>query len=271
MILDMGKQYGEHAKILSEKVNAEMKKNFKVIHEITESLKKQIEDISPAILMVQESIRQFEESKEFHKFEQQAFNNSGWWITPSLMEVPVYKFRNAVIKYNKGQKIAITNLYISIYQKNNCKYLGQVLNSWDSNKYFKPWMKIIRQALEAHVDKKYFLSVPALLLVAEGISTNYCKKNKIKIPYKENSKGGEKIKKALNYIKNNKEIEFLNADFFILALDNIIYAQTYKINKKTFKYFLNRHAVLHGGTTDYGTLKNSLKCFMLLDFLSILK
>jgi len=221
---------------------------------------------------------------------------TGWWITPSLLEY--YKdfdlktIFQKINEYNNVNNDTITDMYIKVYLSNNFKYLKNVVKNWGNNSLFKPWMHIINDALYAHCKQKYNLSIPSLLLVSEGIATDYCKKHKININYIE-SNANKKIELALSkdyynkYIKKYNEMNFENineliknaTEFSLIlyglfsAINNIIYSNTKKFesNNLSFEFNLNRHAIFHGITKDYGTLINSLKCFMLLDSLSILE
>jgi len=129
----------------------------------------------------------------------------------------------------------------------------------------------IVDALDSHKDKKYTLSVPVLLLVAEGIATDFCKKVGI-YEKRDRSQGGEKIKKAVQKHYSKYRGLFLSElDLIENAIDTTIYQNTDLIKKKLHTNILNRHAVLHGLKKNYGTMKTSLQAFMLLDVLSKLR
>lgn len=211
------------------------------------------------------------------KERKKALLESGWWATPSIMQIPATDFSLAFVKYSKGNKRAITDLFISAYQKNNCSYLTHVVENWYGNKYFKPWKKQLSEALKAHKRKEYNTSIPALLLTAEGIAKDFCKANKIVIEKSIQSRGNKKIMLAINSGIDNDSIDdifsILGIDIFFAAIENRIYMKTELIKNtaRGFRHYLNRHAILHGESKNYGTLKNSIQSFMLLDILSLLK
>ena len=185
---------------------------------------------------------------------------SGWWLTSSLMDLPANWVSRAVYNYQKGSKVAITNLFRKIYQRENCKNLESVVIHWRKNKLFSPW--------QSHI-----LSVPVLLLVAEGIATDFCKKSDVH-KRSDRSNGGEKIKKAVRQ-KYTQFSHLLPSNLYLLesAINTTIYQDTnhIKIKKRLRINILNRRAVLHGLKKNYGTMKISLQALILLDVLSELK
>ena len=164
-------------------------------------------------------------------------------------------------------------MFFSIYQKENCKYLGSTAQGWRQNPYFKRWRKVIDEALDSHIYKKYSVSTPALLLTAEGIATDYCKKKNI---FDKTIKPSGNKKIALEQASKEKR-ELLLTDFFMQPLfsiiDNKIFEKTDKLDSsiiRGYEHFLNRHAIMHGKSNKYGSPKNSLQCFLILDVLSLL-
>lgn len=198
---------------------------------------------------------------------------SGWWFTPSLLKnLPASQISEPLRAYSEGDKGAITRLFMTVYHRNEFQYLDYTVGGWSKNKLFAPWMKIIKDALEAHREKKYSLSVPALLLSSEGIATDYCKRKGI-FAAKMRSNGGKKIKAAIDRKqKIDPSLKIFALDLLFEAIDNRLYQHTNKLRKPraSYRHFLNRHAVLHGLTHTYDSPKNSLQCFMLLDVLSLL-
>jgi len=256
---------------IQEQIIRDMKPMNKMIHKMQKEMQK-------ALVPIIKQQRQFAEFvkniKEQDKKLREAMLESGWWLTPSLMRVPA-RLSQAVNDYQNGNKTAITNLFRNIYQRENCKNLEIVVISWRKNKLFSPWQNHIADALDSHKDKKYTLSVPVLLLVAEGIATDFCKKVGI-YEKGDRSRGGEKIKKAVQkyYGKSSGLLLLFKLSLLeplINAIDTTIYKNTDLIKKKLHTNILNRHAVLHGLKKNYGTMKTSLQTFMLLDVLSKLK
>jgi len=151
-----------------------------------------------------------------------------------------------------------------------------MIENWAKNPYFDKRQKIIEDALDAHIDGKYTLSIPALLPMVEGILIDIIGSR---------PKKGESMS---DWVGN--AIDDMCTDFMQASLKNIILAfltgvTVYKgIDKKYFtpdmfpqwlddnnyaaKDILNRHAILHGVFVDYPSKENSIRTFMILDVLS---
>lgn len=255
--------------------NNNQKQDFIILKSL-ELLQKAFQPIIEQQRKIAESIgrRLSEQDKFLEKEVMPIMRKRVWWFPPSVRNIPLNWISQAVYDYQNGNRVAITNLFRKIYQRRNCEYLESVVISWNNNKLFSPWQKHISDALDAHKNKKYTLSVPVLLLVAEGIATDFCKKIGI-YEKKDRSRGGEKIKKAVQELYGKSKGSLLSELSLLVenAIDTTIYQDTDCINikKKLHTNILNRHAVLHGLKKNYGTMKISLQAFMLLDALSELK
>lgn len=237
---------------------------------------KTFDALLPRIDEFQNFLRQAKEVFERDKELRNAIIKSGWWLTPSLMSLPYGTLSRAAKKYTTGGSRAITSMFFSVYHSNQNQLLENTVSSWNSNKFFKPWEKTIKQALKAHVNGDYSLSIPTLLVVAEGVANKYCSIRMKGVKIGRNH-GNEKISKALRRsgLDNadvQKDLEMLDIDIFFAAIDSKVYGDTKSLRKtRGFRHLLNRHAVFHGISPHYGTQKNSLQCFMLLDVMSLLR
>lgn len=220
----------------------------------------------------QEFSKKVEEIAEAERISKIMMLEAGYWYPPSFMEIPVEDILETYNNCLKGNKAAMANFFRRVYHKNNYQHLRKTVDGWNDNTLFQSRMRIIVDALDSHCSRKYTLSIPALLPVAEGIATEYCKKVCI-YETKMKSKGKQKIQKALADKRSKTALNILSLDLFFSAINKIIYENTdeLKKTKSNYKNFLNRHAVLHGIQKNYATAKNSLQCFMLLDVLSLLE
>ena len=226
--------------------------------------------IAPSLeLYITKSTNTLKRILERRRLEEFVLRDSGWWLTPSIMELPAITVDRAIQEYDNGNKRAITNLFMRVYQANQCHNLEVVVNNWYENKRFEVWQKHITPALIAHKNRAYELSIPMLLIVAEGIAGRYCRDYALKAP---SNRGNEKIKEA---ITEASKTNGLLADYVVQIifdqLDHVVYVDTRAPKPaKVFPSFINRHAIFHGWSRTYAQRKNSLKCFMLLDVLNIL-
>ena len=133
---------------------------------------------------------------------------------------------------------------------------------WRRNPILASRIHILEAVLEAHLEGKYFLSVPALLPQIEGLIVD---------AYGHTGwLAGGRLEKYINSIDNVEERErvarkelSINDVFkqimIDLVLDNFCHGEP--VNSP-----LSRHAILHGGDTKYGTGTNSLKTILLFDY-----
>ena len=197
----------------------------------------------------------------------EAMSKSGWWYCPSMYQISTDDLRSASKKYRAGNKVALTILFKKAYKENNHKLLKETVFGWEKNPHFKRRQIIVNDALEAHIAGKYTLSVPTLLPIVEGVATDFCRSNGISIR-KIRSKGLVKVQKAFNHLlKESYPYKF--PDLFLHILSESIYSDT-RFVKGPFKRRLNRNGILHGSYTAYNNEVTSLRCFLLLDAISVL-
>jgi len=113
---------------------------------------------------------------------------------------------------------------------------------------------IIKEGIDCHLLGKYNASVSLFLSQADGISTGLLFKTK------------DKKKELKKFVAEERDNKFFGDILNVILRVN-------KIDEYFSKDFdsstgLNRHAVLHGYDTDFGTELNSLKAFSLLLFVN---
>ena len=132
-------------------------------------------------------------------------------------------------------------------------------------------MRIIKDALDAHCESKYTLSVPALFPAIEGILSEYAKVNNLSVKY------GAKIRRLYSAVIGNPDDYGLTnwaiAPALLYHLENSTYVYSEfkdEIKKSPNRRSISRHTVLHGISTNYNKPSQSLKIFVLLDAISAL-
>ena len=211
----------------------------------------------------------------------EAFQKCNLWLAPSMVGLT-----DEVVKlYYEGKKQVIPSIIARYYKRNNWAILKETVSNWESNSFFRPRMGIIYDALEAHMNCKYALSVPALLPHIEGIAREIVKKYNLpelpqlvicrKISYGENGDKtwpstvfGEVAMGALSFQ------EWVAVESFLYYLEGTMYLSPRRVGKKledfATKDILNRNSILHGRHLKYATSMNSLKCFLALDVLALI-
>lgn len=211
----------------------------------------------------------------------QAFQACDLWLAPSMIGLT----DKVVQLYYEGKKQVIPSIIARYYRRNNYAILRKTVSNWESNSFFRPRMGIIYDAVEAHTNGKYTLSVPALLPHIEGIAVEIVEKYnlpKLDYPliYRENAHGksGEKtypgrVFAHVGMSELNFE-EWVAVESLLYYLEGTFYLSPRRVGKKLKDFaasrILNRHSILHGANTRYATHMNSLRCFLALDVLSLI-
>jgi hypothetical protein len=197
-----------------------------------------------------------------------AFNASGWPISPSMPPSLKDSVRQL---HSQGRTRYVSAKIIGHFKRNGHQALQSMVDSWATHPLFKSRVHIIREALRAHVEKRYTLSVPALLPQVEGVLIEYVVQNGIDVKLGKIQDVYERvIGDPLDYDMST----WVVASTLLYQLQTSTYLfsdfrseVTKSINTRT----VSRHTVLHGIAIRYDSAGNSLRAFLLLDALSTLK
>ena len=237
------------------------------VHEMISNIPKMVNKLST---FNEDIVRELEKLKDignsllkFDNIQSSVFIQSGWFFCPSMGLLPFDYFYSPVFAYQSGRMDRVTALMKLLYGKDSWKFLEDVVNGWPSNKLFSKQRKVIIQdALWAHKNKKYSLSIPALLPIIEGICGDFCKSNKIQVSRND---AKNKVEASLKHIEDK-----FFTDLCLEFIEKQLYNDTNFLRSSKNKKFLNRHSILHGLNSGYSDCARSLRCFLLLDVLTLL-
>ena len=258
---------------------------------IAESLSNTIQAFVQQFTEIQEEptrmLSAFRESfKQYHDQTEAASNEisslmvqSGFWFPPSGSLGIIHTIRKLK---NKGQASPenVRQVVIDYYEKDNYSNLRNMVDDWGENPYFANRMHIITDALEAHIDVKYTLSIPALLPLVEGIVTDIVGRRATRADGGMSGWAGTAIETLYldSFRESSKDalIAFISGSSVYGNVDTAYFTPsmfpTWLANQGLDgKQILQRHAILHGVQTDYDSKENSLRSFLILDILSWLK
>lgn len=134
--------------------------------------------------------------------------------------------------------------------------LNNMLRNWQKKEWYDKRIPILEESLEAHFSGNYYASISTLLPQIEGIIAD----------------GFGHIGEMNGFLLKNFLEKLLDAEG-IYKFDESIQTFYWDIILAGFEHgsepesFLSRHAILHGGDTDFGTRTNSLKSILLFDYL----
>tara|TARA_R110000744_G_scaffold10808_1_gene33381 strand:- start:48 stop:674 length:627 start_codon:yes stop_codon:yes gene_type:complete len=170
----------------------------------------------------------------------------GWYVdahislgyTTSLME-----------KAMEGDVEFLNNFFIDYYQK----AIKQRISSFKLKHNAR--LDIIKEAFDCHNEKKYYASTILFLSQSDGMCGGYL------------FKGGNRKQELKKYLATSEY-----GSFFLLLLNSINQKSAidsfYPEESGDYESDLNRHGVIHGYNTSFGTKENSLKAFSLLCFVN---
>ena len=196
------------------------------------------------------------------------------WYFPSMpIEIP-RDLRSLAEQKTEVTVEQIEQVFINNYSINNYLALREMVSSWFDSPFFDRRKRIIEDALDAHLSRKFTLSIPALLPQIEGILSSKTNRTAGGV--------GRLLKEAVagNSLRDIGVFSTLEDDILIaLAIDPFLFKghideffspekYTEWVMSQGFESIpLNRHAILHGVQIDYATEINSLRVFFLLDSL----
>ncbi len=183
-------------------------------------------------------------------------------------------------------ELLISGYFIEYYSDKNFQRIEYLINDWDQNPIFKERILIFRDCLFALQNQKppfnpSNLVVPILISQIDGIIKEilvregwvFNKKDKrwahpdtIVKANSENSFGSI-IKEKRNCLGDYYigKLSQTNSRYDILIKG--LFQKSYYHDELNNPFFLSRHKILHGEDIDYGTLKNTIQLFLILNYL----
>ncbi len=202
-----------------------------------------------------------------HQDAVEAFQSGGWPIAPSM---PSQLIERVIEHYGQGERRYISRSIIGYYQRNNNEALMAAVSSWETNPLFAPRMHILRDALQAHCEGKYTLSVPAVLPQIEGVLSDFVSVNNL--PAKL-GRPKEVYTQAIGELNEYGLLGWIIASTLLHHLETNTYVHTdfqAELKRSVNRRRMTRHTVMHGIAPKYDRHVHSLRAFLLLDAVSAL-
>jgi hypothetical protein len=158
--------------------------------------------------------------------------------------------REAVTLYKTQGEKAMNDAIIEHFNTDGFALLEQMSEMWLSIPYLRDRKDIIRDALDAHKQGKFTLSIPALLPMVDGLAAEVL---------------GNQSMKAIALLANERRANDPEvwAQGFCDFVSRVYY-KGYEFGKDEAP-FLSRHGILHGRVFDYPSALNSTRVFLLID------
>jgi len=189
-----------------------------------------------------------------------------WLITPSLPAS--FLFQVVKIGRRRGnQRAAMNRLFVEYFLANDYRNLEALVDSWEKNPLFQPRIKILRDCVSVikNADGKFnpsYFVLPTLIAQIDGIRIEFMNINGLTFWAKDN-----KWKPLFKAQTSNQVILDLANDIFL----DILFQNSEPGAPLQTPFVFNRHKIIHGEYLKYGRIDNTIRAFLILDFLAWLK
>ena len=175
--------------------------------------------------------------------------NEGWFFEPDMS---LSDLDDVLTAHHLGQVDEIETALINYFVSRVDKIETVLIEKYPHRQ------TILQSAFTAHRNKQYTLSVPVFLAQTDGISLEISGNNYFM---------GNGRKNVIDLI--NEAVEESYRETFLAPLQKSLpLTAPPRKRGKSFNQ-LNRHAVLHGESLDYGTQINSLKALSFLNYIAV--
>jgi len=198
-----------------------------------------------------------------------------WFITPSLPFDFVYN----VVKIGRkrgNQRKNVNKLFVDYFCLNNFENLENLVEEWDNISIFKPRIKIFNDCISILKNSKRKtnpsnLLLPTLIAQIDGIQAEFMELNGLSFDPKSRKwkdKDGNIVyhKQWFKAQTSNQEMLDLSNHIFL----NILFQKAQRGEPLETPFTFSRHKIMHGEYVNYGRIDNTIRAFMILDFLATL-
>lgn len=179
---------------------------------------------------------------------------NGWY--PSIFNTPLSLITQTVELLGTEDHERVELAIASHFESNAEEFIQSVVERHPAR------ADILKDAIHAHLNDRFSLSIPVFLIQADGIASEFFDFDSI---YTVNNKRFEQIKK-----KFDQQTDVIRVRYQQLLLGILTPLNASKRGGKRDLYSkpFNRHLVIHGESTDYPTKMNSLRAISWLHFIS---
>jgi hypothetical protein len=232
---------------------------FDDLHELSKALNKLFAELNEKIKKYEPHVREIVDAlpKIADFFENyrndliEKHRKENLIVPPAFLNLTAPEFFTA---YEKSKSKKIIDIYAEHFNDQN--NLQKLMERWFMIEEFKIREEIISDAINAHMNGKYTLSIPVLLQQFEGI---FCELINKKSKVLKN----QDVKRLMK--TSNSDSDFLIFSDFFKKVDQEIL----KHGTKSTDINVFRHQIAHGSDPRYHKVPNaSVVCIILLDVLS---
>ena len=224
-------------------------KRFEPLAGVMETLRESIvKAIQPAAFLAASGLgEQLRRASEVQREYDTALMKMGWWFPPSM---PLNYFWEVGRLAHEGDRLGVRHALLSLGRH---REMFAYVESWMDCDSFRDRRRFIMDGLRDHRRGRFRVSIPTLLPLLEGIAIE------------ELAPGAEHGPK--DHIKNAVALYKSAEGEALVEAVTILWARTGFGQIARNSRELNRHVILHGRSTGYGTEVNSAKVLFAFDLL----
>ena len=272
---------------IAESLDQTINNSVQGIHCASEFLSDNISRLSNNIEFFDKNYKYWRNFQQQHEItEKEAINilkKYHWFVTPSLPFDFVYEV--VKIGRNEGdQRTSVNKLFEDYFISNDFENLDAIVNEWAGISIFEPRMEIFEDCISALRDSKNItnpsnLIIPTLIAQIDGIQANFMELNNLSFDNNahqwKNTNGTQVLPKSLfgEHFLNREHIDLSDQELLKLCsytFFDLLFQKSGRGEPLSIPITFSRHKVMHGEYVDYGGIDNTIRAFMILDFLSTL-
>lgn len=191
------------------------------------------------------------------------------WLVPRSMPTSLFLEIVKTAKLKGNHRAKINKLFIEYFSYKNFETLLNLVEKWRANPLFRHRMKIFHDCVAVLRDTPRNFNpsnviLPTLITQVDGILSDFARQFGIRTKRKDKRKWDEDFRNISNYDKDDESLGLGND-----VLLDILFQTAYPEQLLKTPFSFNRHKILHGEFTKYGRLDNTLRAFLILDFLHL--
>jgi hypothetical protein len=205
------------------------------------------------------------------------------WFLTSSMDHRLFKYIIEKVNEQTDKEAFLNKIFVTYYSSNNFRMLDYMTNNWSNNYMLSDRLPILEECVSVLKDSKSehsniknpnYIVIPTLIAQIDGLMNAYVEKKKS--PLNNQKIRNKNFKVSFDkYIEQNYEIDMEMATVLkkennaasTLILD-ILFQPTIGIKMEELKEPFSRHKIMHGESLDYGKIENTIRLFLLMDFLA---
>jgi hypothetical protein len=167
----------------------------------------------------------------------------------------------------RGKGAEIDRRMCAAFRRNRGARLRSMTKAWKAVPYLNDRRHIIRQAQAAHLEKRYALSIAALLPLVDGLAAEVRRANMSLVPATSKKRRVIAVNDVVHLYDPAQGRSRHWSAVVLMAVSQRIF-KDYDFDTQRAPAKNNRHGVLHGRIPQYASEKHSLQTFLLLDVMA---